>query len=407
MEIAIVTSGYQPVPAALGGGVEALIDHLIDRNEVYGAVQLTVFSTYHEKSVQMAERFQKTRFIFIKPPVIVRICDRLIYFLAKRILKKEKHMSYRYIVQRLHYLAKVGKSLHQNDYDKVILENHATLFLTLKKFDNAQKYAGRYYYHLHNEVTYDYGCWALMLGCRKVLGVSAYINRSFQQFISGFPAERCTVLRNCADTSRFGGAKSKQDARALRKLYGIAPNQRVVLFTGRLNKEKGIKELLVAFKKADLPRTTLVIAGGYFYASGMVSDYEWELQQIAAPMKTRIVFTGFIDYQLMPAVYAMADVAVIPSMWEDPAPLTVIESMASGLPLITTVSGGIPEYAGSDAAILLTREDSIVDRLAEALRKVLLDDTRRAQMAAASRKTAERLNTDQYYADFMAAISNE
>ncbi|RYL95750.1 glycosyltransferase family 1 protein [Sporolactobacillus sp. THM7-4] len=406
MEVAIVTSGYQPVPAALGGGVEALMDHLVDRNEVYGAAHLTVFSTHHEKSAKMAERFQKTSFIFIKPPTIVRLCDRLIYFIVKKILKKEKHMSYRYIVQRLHYIAKVSKYLHQNDYDKVILENHATLFLTLKKYHNAQKYAGRYYYHLHNKVTNDYGCKAIMLSCRKVLGVSHYMNRTIQEFLGDFPSDRCEVLRNCVDTSRFGSTKCRQDALTLRGSFGIAPDQRVVLFTGRLNKEKGIKELLLAFQKVHEPKTTLVIAGGYFYASGMVSDYEKELQKIAEPMKERIVFTGFIDHQDMPAVYGMADVAAIPSMWEDPAPLTVVESMASGLPLITTRSGGIPEYAGTDAAILLERDDQIVDRLADALTHVLTHETLRHQMAEAGRKIAKRLNTNQYYIDFMTAISD-
>ncbi|EST12716.1 glycosyltransferase family 4 protein [Sporolactobacillus laevolacticus] len=406
MEVAIVTSGYQPVPAAMGGGVEALIDHLILKNEYYGTMNLTIFSTYHEKSVKMASKIQKTKFIFIKPPAIVRICDRVLYFIAKRILKKEKSMSYRYIIQRLHYIAKVSKYLQKNTYDKVILENHSTLFMTLKKHHNAQKYAGSYYYHLHNEVTNDYGCRQIMLGCRKVLGVSRYINQTLSGFLGSFPADKFDVLRNCVDTFHFGSVKSKQDAMALRKNYGIAADERVVLFTGRLNKEKGIKELLLAFKKVHLLRTKLVIVGGYFYASDMVSDYEKELQKIAEPMKDTIVFTGFIDYPEMPAVYGMADVAVIPSMWEDPAPLTVIESMASGLPLITTVSGGIPEYASVEGAILLPRDDQIVERLADSLNQVLFNDSLRHKMAAASRKTAEQMNMDRYYTDFIAKISD-
>ncbi|TGA99975.1 glycosyltransferase family 1 protein [Sporolactobacillus shoreae] len=406
MKAAIVTSGYQPVPAAMGGGVEALIDHLIRKNEDYGKIKLTVFSTYHEKSVRMAGSIKKTDFIFIKPPAIVRLCDHVLYFIAKTILKKEKSMSYRYIVQRLHYIAKVSKYLQKNTYDKLIIENHPTLFLTLKKHQNARKYAGNYYYHLHNEVTKDYGCKAVMLGCRKILGVSRYINQTLNEFLGGFPAEKFDVLRNCADTFHFGSEKSKEDAAALRKNYGIAADERVVLFTGRLNKEKGIKELLLAFKKVHLQKTKLVIAGGYFYASSMISDYEKELQKIAEPIKGRIIFTGFIAYPDMPVVYGMADVAVIPSMWEDPAPLTVIESMASGLPLITTISGGIPEYAGHKGAILLPRDDQIVDRLADTLNRVLSDDALRQKMAAASRKTAERLNADQYYTDFVAKLSD-
>ncbi|WP_010630806.1 glycosyltransferase family 4 protein [Sporolactobacillus vineae] len=404
MEVAMVTSGYQPVPAAMGGGVETLIDHLILKNEEYGAINLTVFSTYHERAINMADTIQRTNFIFIKPPALVRICDRVLYFMANRIFKKERKMSYRYIIQRLHYIAKVSKYLQKNNYDKVILENHATLFMTLKKHRNAQKYAGKYYYHLHNKVADDYGFRQIMLGCRKVLGVSRYINQTLSGFLGSIPADKFDILRNCVDTLKFGNAKSKKDAVALRRNYDIGPDDRVILFTGRLNKEKGIKELLLAFKKVRYPGIKLVIAGGYFYASGMISDYEKELQKIAAPMKDNIVFTGFIDYRDMPALYQMAEVAVIPSLWDDPAPLTVIESMASGLPLISTVSGGIPEYAGTDAAILLNRDDQFVDRLADALNRVLLNDVLRRQMAEAGRKTAERMNTDRYYLDFIAKI---
>ncbi|CAM3087659.1 glycosyltransferase family 4 protein [Sporolactobacillus spathodeae] len=406
MNVAIVTSGYQPVPAAKGGGVEALLDHLILKNEDYGKIHLTVFSTYHEAAVKMANPLKKTTFFFIKPPALIRICDKVIYFVAKHLLKKEKSMSYRYIAQRLHYLTKVSKNLQKNNYDKVILENHATLFLVLKKHDNAHKCAGRYYFHLHNEVTNDYGCRSIMLGCRKVLGVSQYINQTLKMFLGGLPADKFAILKNCADISRFGSSQSKREAAIMRQTYGIAPNEHVILFTGRLNKEKGIKELLLAFKKLNFPKTKLVIAGGYFYASGMVSAYEKELQKIAEPFKGRIIFTGYIAYPNMPAVYSMADVAVIPSMWNDPAPLTVIESMASGLPLITTVSGGIPEYACSEGAVLLARDKKIVDRLAATLNDVLSDAVLRQNMAEASRKTAERMNVDQYYKDFIAKISD-
>lgn len=405
MEVAIVTSGYLPVPAALGGAVEALIDHLILKNEEYKKINLVIFSAYHKKSVKMTGDIKESKFVFIKAPIVVRLCDRMVYFFAKKILKKEKSMSYRYIVQRLHYINKVSKYLQMNNFDKVILENHPTLFLTLKRRHNAEKYAGRYYYHLHNEVTNDYGCRKIMLHCTKVLGVSKYIDYNLENFLGCFPQERMDILRNCVDTTRFGSLSSKQQAEQMRRKYGINTDEKIILFTGRLSKEKGIKELMLAFKKADLPKTKLVIAGGYFYASGMVSDYEKELQEIAKPIQSKIVFTGFIDYKDMPALYSMADLAVIPSMWEDPAPLTVIETMASGLPLITTVSGGIPEYANNDCSILLTRDQHFVNRLADALITVLSDHVLRQKMSVASRQTAEHMNLDCYYTDFVGKLS--
>lgn len=406
METAIITSGYLPVPAAMGGAVESLVDNIIRKNEEVGKLELTIFSTSHQASVQESRKFRKSHFIFIKPPVMIRLGDRLIYFAAKCLLKKKKSMSYRYILQRLHYLSRVSRFLQKNNYEKVVLENHATLFLTLKKHGNAKKYAGRYYYHLHNEVTSDYGCRAVMLQSRKVLGVSRYIDRTFSDFLGEIPEEKLDVLRNGVDLSRFGSLKSKQEAAHLRDKFAIATSDQVILFTGRLNQEKGIKELLEAFKKINQPNTKLVIVGGHFYASGMVSPYEKELRRLADSLGKQVIFTGFIDYEKMPAIYSMADVAAIPSIWDDPAPLTIIESMASGLPLVTTDSGGIPEYVTQECACIIKRDQQLVDHLAEALEKLLNNPIIRKKMATASRKNAEKMNLNQYYADFVEEISN-
>ncbi|RYL92712.1 glycosyltransferase family 1 protein [Sporolactobacillus sp. THM7-4] len=406
METAIVTSGYLPVPAAMGGAVESLVENLLKKNEEFGKLDLVVFSTYHDKSLHEAKKFKRTKFIFIKPPRVIRIADQFVYFIAKNILKKEKSMSYRYILQRLHYLSKVSKFLQKNNYDKVVLENHSTLFMALKKHGNYKKYAGRYYYHLHNAVTRDYGCKEIMLQSKRVLGVSRYIDRTLSEFLGGCQQEKLGVLRNCVDTSRFGSPESKRKADLLRQKYHIAPDDKVVLFSGRLTREKGIKELLQAFASVHLPKTKLVIAGGYFYASGMVSDYEKELQKMARSLSDRVIFTGFIHYADMPAVYSMADVAVIPSIWDDPAPLTVIESMASGLALITTDSGGIPEYVSKDCTILIKRDPQLVHHLAEALIQVLNDDLLRRNMARASRRCARKMNLNQYYTNFVKEITH-
>lgn len=406
MKIAIITSGYLPVPAALGGAVEALVQNLLVKNEKYGAVQFMVFTTWHPEAEKAGSRFRKSDFIFIKTSVWVRILDKAIYFIVRKFLRRENSKSYRYIIQRLHYLNKVAGDLHRNDYDKIVLENNATLFIALKRYQNFRKYSGRYYFHLHNEVTNDFGCVEIMRQSRKVLGVSRYIDRTLERFPGGFSANQLDLLRNCVDTTKFSSADSKLKARQLRDHFGISSDEKVILYSGRLSKEKGIRELLLAFRKADLPKVKLVIAGGYFYASGMISDYERGLKKLSDPVKDRIVFTGFINYSDMPAVYGMADAAVIPSLWDDPAPLTVIESMASGLPLITTVSGGIPEYADANGAVLLKRDNQLTDRLASSMKQILSDDVLRQRMAAANIQASKWMNLDQYYKDFVEKISD-
>ena len=88
----------------------------------------------------------------------------------------------------------------------------------------------------------------------------------------------------------------------------------------------------------------------------------------------------------------------MPSIWDDPAPLAVIESLVSGKPLITTRSGGIPEYADEQSAIILERSDQLVDQLANAMTKIAQGSDERDAMGA--RKTALRseFNKETYMA---------
>ena len=72
-----------------------------------------------------------------------------------------------------------------------------------------------------------------------------------------------------------------------------------------------------------------------------------------------------INYKNVPDYLHLADIAVLPSMWEEPFGLTIVEALAAGLPLITTRSGGIPEICEGIATIV--ERDNIVYNLASAI----------------------------------------
>lgn len=343
--------------------------------------------------------------------MLVKAADRCIYWAAKYILRKKKLMSYRYIAQRLWYIRKVAKALSKDDasgktpFDKVMIENHATLFMTMQKYRNAERYADKVYYHLHNEVTNDFGCKHEIAQVKKVLGVSNYIVDTLDRFLrehgeSGLKLEQKAVWRNGVDTSRFGSEEADKKAQVLRKKYGIGKNDVVFLFSGRLTPEKGAEELLRAFSEVaeEISNAKLVVAGAFFFNSNIVSPFEQKLRDLASNpgVKDRIIFTGFVDYDDMPAIYAMSDVCVLPSIWDDPAPLAVIESLVSGKPLITTRSGGIPEYADNQSAIILERDDRLVDQLAEAMIELAQDSGKRAAMGAHAVTLRSELNKEMY-----------
>jgi glycosyltransferase involved in cell wall biosynthesis len=405
MDIAIVTSGYMPVPASLGGAVECLDDYLIKENERKKKCKITVFSAYDEKAEKIAEKLKNTTVKFIKTPAIIKFGDWLIYHAVKCLKPEAQTMSYRYILKRLYFIERVSGELEKNDYDKVMIENHATLLMTMKKRNNYKKYEGRYIYHLHNEQNKLYGCEKVLKNIKKIATVSNYISECIKEKVPGLSDDQVEVWRNCVDNTRFGNPQIHETAWKMKKQYGIQNHEIVVLFTGRLSPEKGIKELLYAFEKVKNKNVRLVIAGGYLSGDSKVSNiYEDELKRIAEKRKDNIIFTGFVDYADMPAMYKMADIVVIPSLVNDAAPLTVIEAMTSGIPLITTNSGGIPEYADRECAIILERNETLIDNMAEAIDKLASDSDLRKKMSDASLKISKNWTIEKYYSRFLECM---
>lgn len=412
--VAVVTSGYLPVPDVLGGAVEALDMMMVRENEKTPNFEFTVFSSWAPgvDKVVRDGAFQHTVFRFIKTPALVKIMDLCIYWVAKYILRKKKLMSYRYIAQRLWYIRKVSQALSNDDakgnapFDKVMIENHATLFMTMQKHDNAERYAGKVYYHLHNEVTNDFGCKHEIAQIKKVLGVSNYIVETLDKFLrehgeGGLKLEQKAVWRNGIDTSRFGSDEAKRKAEDFRMKYGIGDDDIVFLFSGRLTPEKGAEELLEAFTQVadQIPHAKLVVAGAFFFNSNIKSPFEQKLHDLTLQpqVEGKIVFTGFIDYNDMPSLYEIADVCVLPSIWNEPAGLTIIESLASGKPLITTNSGGIPEYALCDGSFVVPRDDQLVSNLAKHMLQLGTDSELRSKMGEAAYKQGHHFSESFYF----------
>lgn len=421
--VAVVTSGYLPVPNVLGGAVEALDMMMVRENEKTPNFEFTVFSSWAPgvDEVVRDDAFQHTNFNFVKTPVLVRTADRCIYWVAKYILRKKKLMSYRYIAQRLWYIRKVAKALSKDDangtapFDKVMIENHATLFMTMQKYGNSERYTDKVYYHLHNEVTNDFGCKHEIAQVKKVLGVSSFIVGTLDKFLrehgeGRLKPEQKAVWRNGVDASRFGSDEAKRKAKKFRAEYGIGDDDIVFLFSGRLTPEKGAEELLEAFiQVADrVPNARLVVAGAFFFNSNIKSPFEQKLHNLASQpqVEGKIVFTGFVDYNDMPALYEMADVCVLPSIWDDPAPLAVIESLVSGKPLITTKSGGIPEYANDSCAIILERDSQLVEHLAQAMISLASDARYRDSMAAYDVELGHDLTSEAFFAQLILQAGN-
>ena len=83
--VAVITSGFLPVPATKGGAVENLVENILNENEKKKRIRFNIFSIYDEKAKLSSNKYNKTSFTFIKTPKIVVLFDKCIYFIAKKI----------------------------------------------------------------------------------------------------------------------------------------------------------------------------------------------------------------------------------------------------------------------------------------------------------------------------------
>lgn len=152
-------------------------------------------------------------------------------------------------------------------------------------------------------------------------------------------------------------------------------------YIGRLAQEKGIYELLEAFVTLEPGAARLVIAG-----APKSSVRDWVALHVPCP--DDITFTGFTTHD---AFYPIIDVAVIPSVWEEPCSMGAGEAFSFGVPAIGSRRGGIPEMleggrfgwlfepgTGELARLLarLVADPAIIAAKAETVRGGIVDDTR-------------------------------
>lgn len=153
---------------------------------------------------------------------------------------------------------------------------------------------------------------------------------------------------------------------------------RYILFVGTLQPRKNVPFLLRSFaklKEAGLPHG-LVLAGARDASAPEIDDLVRGLG-----LKSDVVITGYVEDWQLPLLYKMADLFVLPTLYEG-FTLVTLESMAYGVPVVATDTSSLREGVG-DAALLVPVND--VEALAAAVRSALTDGGLRSRMIADGR----------------------
>lgn len=167
-----------------------------------------------------------------------------------------------------------------------------------------------------------------------------------------------------------------------------APKERIIAFVGRVIPIKGVAELVRAFALAapDLPEWRLVIAGDD--AEGLLSGPRAPLAREREVLAAQLTLMGQVSHAEAMALYSRAQIAVVPSLWQEPFSRSAIEALASGCALIATRTGGLAEVAADVAEII---DASDIAAFAAALRRVATDEPLRARLQQQGRAKAREV----------------
>jgi glycosyltransferase involved in cell wall biosynthesis len=160
------------------------------------------------------------------------------------------------------------------------------------------------------------------------------------------------------------------------------------LFVGRLEKIKGVQNLIRAFKKYS--KCDLLIAGD--------GEYESTLKDLAKNV-TNIKFLGRLSYQQLRSLYQNAHASIVPSIWYEVFGIIIIESFANRTPIIVNNIGALPEIAEQSKGGLIYYSD---DKLIEQMEKILQNPSLRDELGykgyqAYKKYWTEEFHINQYY----------
>jgi glycosyltransferase involved in cell wall biosynthesis len=204
---------------------------------------------------------------------------------------------------------------------------------------------------------------------------------------AGIHPEHIRVAYNGADLSGFTSILRAEARETVATALGI--DVPFILYTARLEHPgKNHVRLLEAFallKQRGLLSHKLVLAGSRWNGAEVIEDRIVQLGLV-----DDVIITGFVDAQLLPQLYAAADVFVFPSLFEGFG-IPLLESMAAGTPVCAANVSSIPEVVG-DAALLFDPREP--DDIARQLERLLHDSALRLQLVGRGRKQAQQFSWD-------------
>jgi len=181
----------------------------------------------------------------------------------------------------------------------------------------------------------------------------------------GLPEDKLVMIPNGVDVKEYE-KNANVDLSSFRRKFAL-PEEKIVLFVGRLVYEKGIHVLINAVPKIleKVNAKFVIVGSGYMKES---------LSEIVKKMglSHKVLFTGFLDDETLRKLQKCADVSVVPSLFE-PFGIVALEAMAAKSPVVVSDSGGLSEIVEHDVTGVKVYPNNS-DSLTWGVTRVLLDE---------------------------------
>ena len=225
----------------------------------------------------------------------------------------------------------------------------------------------------------------------RIITISNYIGTALCDF---YPqaANKIKSIYSGVDLNRFAPWMESESARSaresLRAEHNLS-NKKVILFVGRLTRNKGPHVLVRAMSQINHPDAVLVVVGGAWFSDNSVSDYVAYVRALAVRSPLPVITTGYVQANDVHRWFCAGDVFVCTSIWQEPLARVHYEAMAAGLPFLTTARGGNPEIVKNNNGILIDNPEDPRE-YAQKLNTMLSNLGNARQMGLNGRRLAEQ-----------------
>lgn len=219
--------------------------------------------------------------------------------------------------------------------------------------------------------------WQLVYEAWRVIVCSGFMKGEVEYALSA-PSDKIDIIPNGIHAEKFDFPFPPEERSAFRSQYA-APEEKLIMFVGRMVQEKGAHVLVEALPKvrAQYHNAKLLIVGGG-YRDHLVQ------QTRALGVERHVYFTGFVPDDTLLRLYKVIDVACFPSLYE-PFGIVALEAMAAGVPVVVSDAGGLPEVVEHDVTGTVTWLNNS-DSLAWGLVRVLKNPDHACWMAENAKK---------------------